>query len=90
MIYNSKDGDIDLSMLTKLYPAALIEVNKERAEMSLEWTEINLHKIKLLHYVLIFDFTPIGSDEIDKKTLKFNTKDELIKTMTEVAQFFQK
>jgi len=90
MIYNSNIGDIDLSELTRLYPAAFIEVDSQTAEMSLEWTDMNIDKVKLLHYVLVFDFTPIGSDIKDKKVLKFQTKDELIQTMQEVAQFFQK
>jgi hypothetical protein len=90
MIYNSKTGDINLTKLTRLYPAAVIEVDAEVSEMSLEWTDMNMDKIKLLHYVLVFDFTPIGSEIKDKKVLEFRTKDELIQTMTEVAQFFQK
>ena len=90
MIYSSNIGDIDLSKLTRLYPAAFIEVDSQTAEMSLEWTDMNIDKVKLLHYVLVFDFTPIGSDIKDKKVLKFQTKNELMQTMQEVAQFFQK
>lgn len=90
MIYKSKEGDIDLSKIIRLYPAAVIEMYGEVAEMSLEWMDANMDKVKLLHYVLVFDETPPGQDEKIKTTLTFETKDELIESMTEVAQFFQK
>ena len=90
MVYKSKIGDIDLTKLTRLYPAAVVEMQGEVAEMSLEWIDTNEDKVKLLNYVLVFDFTPSGSGVRDKKVLEFKTKDELIQTMSEVAQFFQK
>jgi len=89
MIYKSKVGDIDLSKITRLYPAALIDAQGEVAEMSLEWIEMNEDKVKLLNYVLVFDFTPQGSDEKKRTVLEFEKRDELITAMTEVAQFFQ-
>lgn len=90
MIYKSTAGDINLSNVTRLYPAAVIDMYGEIAEMSLEWMEMNEGKVKLLNYVLVFDSTVAGSDERDRTVLEFKTKDELIETMTEVAQFFQK
>lgn len=89
MIYKSKIGDIDLAKLTRLYPAAVVEMQGEVAEMSLEWIETNEDKVNLKEYVLVFDFTPAKEEIKDKKVLHFETKDELIQTMTEVAQFFQ-
>ena len=89
MIYKSKVGDIDLSKITRLYPAAVIDVYGETAEMSLEWMEMNEDKVKLVNYVLVFDFTAPRSDEKNRTILEFKTRDELIETMTEVAQFFQ-
>lgn len=89
MIYKSSIGDIDLSKLVRLYPAAVVEVNGETAEMSLEWTDMNGEKVKVTSYVLVFDFTPPKQQTRDKKELHFETKDELIATMQEVAQFFQ-
>lgn len=89
MIYESKIGDIDLTKLTRLYPAAVIEMQGEVAEMSLEWIETNENKVNLKEYILVFDFTPLKEEVKDKKVLHFQTKDELIQTMTEVAQFFQ-
>ncbi|MDY0233391.1 MAG: hypothetical protein RBS11_05070 [Sulfurimonas sp.] len=89
MIYDSKIGEIDLSKLTRLYPAAVVEMQGEEAEMSLEWIEMNEDKVNLKEYILVFDFTPKNEEIRDKKILHFKTKDELIKTMQEVAQFFQ-
>jgi hypothetical protein len=89
MIYKSKIGDIDLTKLTRLYPAAVVEMQGEVAEMSLEWTELNEDKVNLKEYVLVFDFTPPKEEIKDKKILHFKTKDELLETMTEVAKFFQ-
>ena len=87
-MYRSKAGDIDLSKLTRLYPAAVVEMQGEVAEMSLEWMEMNEGKVTLNGYVLVFDFTPPKEEVKDKIVLNFATKDELIETMTEVAQFF--
>ncbi len=88
MIYKLKDRDIDLSRLTRLYPAAVIEMQGEVAEMSLEWMEMNEGKVKLNGYVLVFDFTPPNEEVKDKIILNFETKDELIKEMQEVAKLF--
>ena len=90
MLYKSKDGDIDLSAITRLYPAAVIEMYGEVAEMSLEWMQDYGEKVKLVHYVLVFDFTPLNEEVKNKKTLIFDTHEELITAMTEVAQFFEK
>jgi len=89
MIYKSKVGDIDLSKITRLYPAAVIDMYGEVAEMSLEWMEMNEDKVKLVNYVLVFDFSIPGSDERNRTVLEFASRDSLIETMTEVAQFFQ-
>lgn len=88
MIYKSSIGDIDLSKLTRLYPAAVVEVNGETAEMSLEWIDMNADKVNVTSYVLVFDFTPPKEEVRDKKELHFETKDELIKEMQEVAKLF--
>jgi len=89
MIYKSSEGDLDLSKVTRLYPAAVVDMYGEIAEMSLEWIEMNEGKVKLVHYVLVFDFTPLNEDVKERTTLVFETKEELLKEMSEVAQFFQ-
>lgn len=89
MIYKSEIGDIDLSKVTKLYPAAVVNAHGEVAEMSLEWADMNGDKVEITSYVLVFDFTLPKQDIRDKKELHFKTKDELIISMQEVSQFFQ-
>jgi len=88
MIYKYQNKEIDLTKVKRLYPAALIELDGEMAEMSLEWIEMNEDKVHLHNYILVFDFTLPDEEQITKTVLKFQTKDELIKIMTEVAQFF--
>lgn len=88
-IYKSKIGEIDLSKVTRLYPAAVVNAEGEVAEMSLEWAEMNGDKVKITSYVLVFDFTPPKEQVRDKKELHFETKDKLIEAIQEVAQFFQ-
>lgn len=89
MIYKSKDGDISLENLTRLYAAVVIDMQGEIAEMSLEWFDLYGDKVKRLKYVLVFDYTPPGEDIRDKKVLEFETKEELLATMSEVAEFFK-
>ncbi len=89
MIYKSSAGDLDLSKLTRLYPAVVVDLNGETAEMSLEWTELYGEKVKLKAYVLVFDFTPIHEEKKEKITLEFKTKEELMASMQEVSRFFQ-
>ncbi len=88
MIYKSKQGDLDLSKLTRLYPAVIVDMHGEVAEMSLEWVELYGEKVKLVSYILVFDFAPLHEDEKNRVTLSHETKEELIATMTEVAKFF--
>lgn len=89
MIYTTKEGDIDLSRVTRLYPAVMAELDGDVAEMSLEWTEIYGEKVKLHGYILVFDFSPVHAEKKERKILEFATKDELIAAMQEVARFFQ-
>lgn len=89
MLYRSKIGMLDLAKVVRLYPAAVVDAHGEIAEMSLEWTEINGDKVKIISYVLVFDFTPSGEKVREKKELYFETKEELFEAMQEVAQFFQ-
>ena len=88
MIYNSKEGAIDLEKLTRLYPAVVVDMQGQTAEMSLEWMDLYADKVKLVHYVLVFDSTPVGEDERIRTVLTFGTKDALIVEMNEVAKYF--
>lgn len=88
MIYNSTIGAIELSTLIRLYPAVVVDMHGEVAEMSLEWTELYGDKVKLLKYILVFDYTKPGEDIKNKKVLEFPTKEALMVCMQEVAQLF--
>ena len=88
MIYKSKEGDLDLDKITRLYPAVVVEMQGEMAEMSLEWMEMNEGKVNIVHYVLVFDFTPLNEDVKDRTTLVFETKDELVSEMQVVGGLF--
>ena len=85
MIYKSKEGDLDLDKITRLYPAVVVDMQGEVAEMSLEWEELYGDKVKIVHYVLVFDFTPLHEDVKDRTTLIFETKDALLQEIQEVA-----
>lgn len=86
MIYSSKDGDIDLSKLVRVYPAAVVELDGSIAEMSLEWMDMNEGKVNKKGYVLVFDFTPPNEEIKDKVVLNYDTKDELILAMNDLAK----
>jgi len=90
VVYILNDEEISLENLTRLYGAVVIDMQGEVAEMSLEWFDLYGDKVKLIQYVLVFDYTLPGENVRDKKVLEFTSKDALIKTMQEVAQFFQK
>jgi len=85
VIYKSSEGDLDLSKVTRLYPAVVVDMQGEVAEMSLEWEELYGEKVKIVHYVLIFDFTPLNEDVKDRTTLVFQTKEALINEMQVVG-----
>ena len=87
MIYNSKIGEIDLEKVTRLYPAGVVNIDGEIAEMSLQWCEMNENKVNITHYVLVFDFTLANEKIRNKKELKFDTLNELMQTMKEVSKF---
>ncbi len=88
MIYDSKEGALDLSKITRLYPAVVVNMQGEVAEMSLEWVDLYGDKVKIVHYVLVFDFSPLHEDVKERTTLIFETKEELIAEIQEVAKYF--
>lgn len=89
MIYRSKEGAIDLSKLVRLYPAVVVDMQGEVAEMSLEWIELYGDRVKVLHYVLVFDSTQTGDEERNRVVLTFDTKEALMDEMQKVAKLFQ-
>ena len=84
------DGkEIDLTKITRLYPAALIRAGGESASVSLEWAELKAQQVILEAYVLICDFDPVGEIPINRVELRFDTKEKLFAVMQEIAQKLQ-
>lgn len=84
--YKTSKGELDLSKLIRLYPAVVVELDGDIAEMSLEWSDMNQDKVKIVNYVLVFDFTPVDSDKKVKTTLYFSQKEDLFNEMQKVSE----
>jgi len=89
MIIVAEGQEIDLSKITRLYPAALISAGGESASVSLEWAELKAEQITLEAYILICDFDPVGEVPLNRIELRFETKEELFTLMQEIAQKLQ-
>lgn len=87
MIYRSHGYELDLTKITRLYPAVRVDVHGEFAQVSLEWAELNGSKVKLSNYILVFDFDPLGEPVQNRIELVFSTKDELFDEMQKVDAF---
>ena len=91
MIYEYKNETYDLTKVTRLYPAAIVEVpGGDTAQVSLEWADMKKDKIEVPYYVLVFDFDPLGEVPTNRKELKCESKDELFAVMQEVNAYFKK
>ncbi|MEA1916250.1 MAG: hypothetical protein U9N42_01850 [Campylobacterota bacterium] len=86
MIYKKQNYEIDLSCITRLYPAAILIVDSEEVQVSLEWAELKKDSIEVEFYALIFDFDALGEEITSRVMLKFNTQAELIDEMKEVSK----
>jgi len=85
-IWFEADGKkVDLSKVTRLYPAVLIHAGGESASVSLEWAEMKADVVAVEAYVLICDVDPIGEIPVNRIELRFPTKDALIQAMHDVA-----
>jgi hypothetical protein len=85
MLYHHQEHTIDLTKVTRLYPAALVRLGKETASVSLEWAAMKEEKIILELYVLICDFDPIGEVPTHRVELLFETKEKLFEAMTTIS-----
>jgi hypothetical protein len=83
--FEANGETIDLSKITRLYPAALIHAGGESASVSLEWAELKAGQITLEAYVLICDFDPVGEIPVNRIELRYRTKEELLTVMQEIA-----
>ena len=87
MIYNVKDKEIDLEKITRLYPAATVNVSGERAQVSLEWAEMKKDVINIESYVLVFDIDPLEDVPKNRIEIVYETKEELILAINDVAKY---
>ena len=89
MIYQSQGYTIDLSKITRLYPAATVEAGGETAQVSLEWAELKKERVPIVSFVLVFDFDPVGEVPENRIVLLYETKAALIAAMNEVADLLK-
>jgi len=91
MIYTYKNEEYDLTKVTRLYPAAIVEVpGGDTAQVSLEWAEMKADKVSIARYVLVFDFDPVGEVPTNRKELVCESQNELFGVMQEVNVYFKK
>ena len=90
MEYKAQNKVIDLTQITRLYPAARVNVNGEYAQVSLEWADIRGGDVNIDAYLLVFDIDPLGEIPNNRIELIYETKDELIDVMKDVATYFEK
>jgi hypothetical protein len=90
MIYEAQGKRIDLTQLTRLYPAATVDVNGEIAQVSLEWAKMEKkQEVPIAGYVLIFDIDPLGEVPNNRIELVYESEEALIDGMKEVAKYFE-
>ena len=88
MIYEAQGQKLDLSKITRLYPAAIVEGGGAEAQVSLEWAEMKKDEVRIGEYVLVFDFDPAGEVPVNRRILHYPPKEALIGAMHEVAAYF--
>ena len=86
MRYKIQNFEIDLKSVTRLYPAAVVNVDGERAQVSLEWAEMKADVVSVESYILVFDIDPL--DELPKNRIEvvFESRDELMQAINDVAK----
>lgn len=90
MIFESQGKQIDLKQITRLYPAATVNVQGELAQVSLEWAKMEKKQVVPIHsYVLIFDIDPLGEVPNNRIELTYESETQLIEAMKEVAKYFE-
>lgn len=89
LIYEAQGQRLDLSKITRLYPAAIVAGGGAEAQVSLEWAELKREEVEISEYVLVFDFDPPGALPEQRKMLHYGTKEALIEAMHEVAAKFE-
>ena len=90
MIYRAQGLSLDLTKITRLYPAAIVEGAGAEAQVSLEWAEMKKEEVRIAEYVLVFDFDPPGEVPVQRKILHFGTKEALFEAMQALSDIFEK
>jgi hypothetical protein len=85
MIFESGGKQIDLTKLTRLYPAVLVHAGGESASVSLEWAQMKADQISVEAYLLVCDFDPLGEVPINRIELRYQTQEELFQAMEGIA-----
>lgn len=86
MIYEAQGYRIDLTRLTRLYPAATVAVpGEEAAQVSLEWAEMKRDVVVIADWILVFDFDPPGKVPVHRIILRYATREMLEVAMREVG-----
>ncbi len=85
MVFESEGKQIDLTKLTRLYPAVLVHAGGESASVSLEWAQMKADQISVEAYLLVCDFDPLGEVPVNRIELRYQTKEELFQAMEEIA-----
>lgn len=89
MIYKAQGHTLDLTKITRLYPAATVEAAGEVAHVSLEWAELKKEEVPISAFILVFDFDPLGEIPENRIELLYESREELIAAMTEVAALLE-
>ncbi|MDD4883512.1 hypothetical protein [Sulfuricurvum sp.] len=87
-MYQSGDRQIDLSKITRIYPAVLISAGGESASVSLEWAEMKADLIHIETYLLVCDTDPIGEVPLNRIELRYETKEALFEAIREISARF--
>ena len=90
MFYEAQGHRIDLSKITRLYPAATVRAGGEVAQVSLEWADLKAGQVPIEAYVLVFDIDPLGEIPENRIELVYESKEALIAAMHEVAPLLEK
>ena len=85
MIYKAQGHTLDLTKVTRLYPAAMVKAAGEVAHVSLEWAELKKDEVPVSAFILVFDFDPLGEVPDNRIELVYKTRDELMVAINEVA-----
>lgn len=88
-LYQIGDRQIDLSKVTRLYPAVLINAGGESASVSLEWAEMKADVIHIEAYILVCDTDPIGEVPLNRVELRYETKEALFQAMQDISERFR-